>query len=349
MLLRDLATELGGRLLGDGDLEVHRIRTLDDAEPGDLSFLTNPKYAPAAKACKATCVLVTEAFAAHHAHEMPCAVLALENPYLAFAKTLSLFYPTKERAVEISSKAEVHPEAKLGEAVTVMPFSYVGRSEIGAGVTIFPHVFIDDDVIVGKGENIGVGCVLLRGTTLGENTILNPGVVLGGEGFGFAPDGAANVKVPQVGGVVVGDDVEIGSNACVDRGALKDSIIGKGTKIDNLVQVGHGVKTGQNNIMCAQVGIAGSTVLDDGVVLAGQVGVAGHLKLGKNVRAGGKSAVIASVKDNQAVTGYPAMPHMDFLRSSAHVKKMDTYIKRLKAAEKEIEALKKQLQKEQTP
>ena len=130
MRLRDLANELGGRLLGDGDLEVHRIRTLDDAENGDLSFLTNPKYAPMAKSCKATCVLVTESFAAHHAHEMPCAVVALENPYLAFAKTLGLFYPTKTRNIEISTKAEVHAQAQLGEDVTVMPFSYVGQSQL---------------------------------------------------------------------------------------------------------------------------------------------------------------------------------------------------------------------------
>jgi UDP-3-O-[3-hydroxymyristoyl] glucosamine N-acyltransferase len=343
MRLSDLANELGGRLLGDGDLEVHRIRTLDDAEIGDLSFLTNPKYAPMAKSCKATCVLVTESFAAHHAHEMPCAVLALENPYLAFAKTLGLFYPTKPRNVEISAKAEVHPEAQLGENVTVMPFSYVGQSQLGAHVTVFPNVFIDNDVVVGAGASIGAGCVLLNGTVVGADVILNPGVVLGGEGFGFAPDGAANIKVPQVGGVHIGENVEIGSNSCIDRGALKDSVIGRGTKIDNLVQIGHGVKIGENNVMCAQVGIAGSTTLDDGVVLAGQVGVTGHIKLGKNVRVGGKSAVLSSVLDNAAVTGYPAVPHMDFLRNSAHVKKIDKYAKRLKAAEKEIENLKHQI------
>ncbi|MBL92762.1 MAG: UDP-3-O-(3-hydroxymyristoyl)glucosamine N-acyltransferase [Myxococcales bacterium] len=347
MRLSDLAKELEGRLLGDGDLEVHAIKTLDEAKAGDLSFLTNPKYAAAAKDCQATCILVTEAFAAHHAHEMPCAVLALENPYLAFAKVLNLFHPAKKREVAISERAFVHPQAKIGEGVTIMPMAYVGEATIGPGSVIFPFAFIDDDVAVGERCSIGAGSALMPGTVLGDGVVLNPGVILGGEGFGFAPDGSANVKVPQVGGVQIGDGVEMGANACADRGAIKDTVVGQGTKIDNLVQLGHGVHLGKNNVLVAQVGVAGSTVTGDGVVVAGQSGIAGHLKIGDNVRIGAKSAVTGNVRDNQAVTGSPHMPHMDYLRSSNHIKKLDSYAKRLRAAEKQIAALQQQIQEQQ--
>ena len=345
MLLRELNEALGGRLLGDGDLEVHRIKTLDEAEAGDLSFLTNPKYAPAARTCKATCILVTEAFAAHHAHELPCAVIALENPYLAFAQVLNIFHPPKTRPAGVSDRAYVHPEAQLGEGVSVMPMAYVGKCRVGAGTLIFPFAYLDDEVDVGENCSIGAGCALMPGTRLADRVILNPGVVLGGEGFGFAPSGAANVKVPQVGGVRIESDVEIGANACADRGAIKDTVVGTGTKIDNLVQLGHGVQLGAHNVLVAQVGVAGSTVTGQGVVVAGQSGIGGHLKIGDNVRIGAKSAVTRSVEENQAVTGSPQMPHMDYLRNSNHIKKLDAYVKRLRAAEKEIQFLRTEIEK----
>lgn len=339
MLLRDLCEQLGGRLIGDGDIEVHRVRTLSDAAEGDLGFLTNAKYQAQAYATHASCILVDEGFAAEHAHELPCAVIALENPYLALAQALGLLHPRPDYGDGVSPDAWVSDDAILGDGVRVMPMAYVGRASLGDGCLVMPGAFIDDDVRLGANVRVGPGCVLMHGTVLGDNVFLNPGVVLGGDGFGFAPDGAQNIKVPQVGGVRVAADVELGANTCVDRGAVSDTEVGAGTKVDNLVQIAHGAKVGENVVLVAQVGIAGSTEIGDGAVLAGQVGVVGHIKVGKNARIGAKSGVTRSIPDQAAVSGYPALPHATFLKSSAHIRRLDGYVRRIKQAENTISEL----------
>ena len=224
-----------------------------------------------------------------------------------------------------------------------MPFAFVGRAQIGPAARIMPFAFVDDNVRVGEGSVVGPGCVLMVGTTLGARVVLNPGVILGGDGFGFAPHGVANVKVPQIGGVCVGDDVEMGANTCVDRGAVSDTRIGNGTKIDNLVQLGHGVRVGEHAVIVAQVGVAGSTQIGDRAVLAGQVGIVGHVRIGDDVRIGAKSGVHRSIPDQAAYSGTPAIPHADFLKRNAHFNRLGRYVDRLKAQEAKSELLQEEV------
>jgi UDP-3-O-[3-hydroxymyristoyl] glucosamine N-acyltransferase len=343
MRLSALAENLGGRLLGDGDIEVFAVKTLEEAGERDLSFLTNHKYAEKAMKTGAACILTDEKFAAHNAHELPCACIALENPYLAFAQSLLLLHPPKSYPSGVSEHAVVHPEAEVGEGVSVLPGAVVGRARLGRETRIMPQAYIDDDVQIGAECIIGPGCVLMAGTRLGDRVILNPGVILGGDGFGFAPVGQQNVKVPQVGGIQVGDDVEMGANTCVDRGAVSDTRVGRGTKIDNLVQLAHGVQVGEDAVIIAQVGVAGSTKVGNRAVLAGQVGVVGHIEIGDDARVAAQAGVHRSVPEKAAMSGSPAIPHKLYLRGASHYRRFDEYVKRIKEAEKKIASLEARL------
>jgi UDP-3-O-[3-hydroxymyristoyl] glucosamine N-acyltransferase len=311
--LEELATALGCRLDGPGDLEVGRVAALESAGPGDISFFANHAYAAALQATQATAVIAADGV------DVPSAALRTPHPYVAFARALALLHPTPRPPAGVHPTAVVDGSAALGPEVVIGAYVCVGPGVvIGARTLIHPHV------VIGEGTTVGEDCVLhahvsvRERVTLGNRVVVQNGAIIGSDGFGFAPlpDGGF-LKVPQLGGVVVGDDVEIGALTAIDRPPVGATVIGAGTKIDNLVQVGHGVEIGRDVLLVSQVGIAGSTTIGDRVVLAGQVGVAGHLTIGAGARASAQTGIPNSVAPGAFVSGYPAIDNRDWLRASA--------------------------------
>ena len=312
--LHALADRLGCRLDGDGDIEILRLAGLTQAGPGDLTFLANPRYVPALRTTKASAVIIGDG-----APAAPCAMLRCHDPYLVFANAVSLFMHEVRPSPGVDPHAAIAPDVRLGTEVSVGPFvSIAEQATIGDRTVIYPGV------TVGRGARIGADCVIRarvsvrEGTIVGDRVILQDGAVIGSDGFAFAPrpDGTYQ-KIPQPGLVVIEDDVEIGANTTIDRPAVGETRISAGAKIDNLVQIAHGVTVGRNTLLVAQVGIAGSTAIGDDVVLAGQVGVAGHVVIGKGARATGQTGITNSLEAGAFVSGCPAIPNRDWLKSSA--------------------------------
>jgi UDP-3-O-[3-hydroxymyristoyl] glucosamine N-acyltransferase len=319
LTLQEIAERLDCRLEGDGTIEIRGVAGIEDATAGDLTFFANPKYASALRSTRASGVILGEG-----AEPAPCAMLRARHPYLAFARAVSLFADPWRPTPGVHPLTWIGDGVVLGTDVSVGPFAAIADgARIGARTIIHPHVSI------GRGVEIGEDCVLHARASLreririGHRVIVQDGAVIGSDGFGFArrPDGG-HEKIPQIGSVTIEDDVEIGANSTVDRPAVGETRIGAGTKIDNLVQIAHGVRVGRNVLLAAQVGIAGSVVIEDDVTLAGQVGVAGHIRLGRGVVATAQSGIPNSVDAGTFVSGYPAIPNRDWLRSVAVFRKL---------------------------
>jgi UDP-3-O-[3-hydroxymyristoyl] glucosamine N-acyltransferase len=317
--LRDLAARLDCTLEGDGDVEIARIAAIEDAGPGDLTFFANRKYADALRHTRASAVI-----AAPGVTGLPCAIVRAADPYLTFARALGVFADGWRPAPGVHPQAVVEAGATVAADASVGAFAYVGEgARIGARTILHPHVS------VGRSAEIGDDCVIhpqvsiRERVVVGNRVVLQDGVVVGGDGYGFARrrDGS-HEKIPQIGRVVVEDDVEIGSNTTVDRPAVGETRIGAGSKIDNLVQVAHGVKVGRHVLLAAQVGIAGSSVIEDQVTLAGQVGVAGHITVGKGTVATAQTGIPNSVEAGGFISGYPAIPNREWLKASAVFRKL---------------------------
>lgn len=340
MLLQEIAERLGCRLDGDASIEIRRVTTLDDAGPGDLTFFANPKYIAEMRETRASAVILGEKDEA-----APCAMLRARNPYLAFARAVAIFGPRDVHPAGVHRLAEIAPGAAIAADASVGAFVVVGEgASIGPRTIVYPHVTI------GPGARIGADCVIharvsiRERITIGDRVVVQDGAVIGSDGFGFArAEDGTHHKIPQVGGVVIEDDVEIGANTAIDRPAVGETRIGAGTKIDNLVQVAHGVRVGRGALLAAQVGIAGSTTLEDSVTLAGQVGVAGHLILGKGVVATAQTGIPNSVEAGGFVSGYPAIPNRDWLRSSAIFRRLPELKKTIADLQQRLEALEARL------
>jgi len=314
LTLHELAERLGCRLEGDGSIVVERVATLEQAGPGDVSFLSNRKYAVQVATTRASAVIVGE-----DATSAPCATLRAADPYLAFAAAVALLAPDDRPAPGVAASAQIAADASIGRDVHIGALVSVGAGAvIGARtivhplVVIYPGVTIGDDCVIHSHVSIRERC------RIGHRVIIQNGAVIGSDGFGFAPkaDGTYQ-KIPQVAPVVIEDDVEIGANTTIDRPAVGETRIEAGTRIDNLVQVAHGVHVGRNVMLAAQVGIAGSTTIGDSTVFGGQVGVAGHLQIGKGTRATAQTGIPSSLPDGSFVSGYPAIDNRDWLKSSA--------------------------------
>ena len=319
MKLRELAERLECRLEGDGDLDVRRVTALEAAAPGDVTFFTNTKYSTALRRTQASAVILGE-----QAEAAPCAMLRCRNPYLAFAQAVGIFANVSRPA------AGIHPRALVAEGAAIAPDASIGPfAVVEAGARIGARTVLHAHVTIGAHAEVGNDCVLhsrvsiRERVTLGDRVVVQDGAVIGSDGFGFAhnPDGS-HVKIPQVGGVVIEADVEIGANTTIDRPAVGETRIQAGAKIDNLVQIAHGVTIGKHVLLAAQVGIAGSTTLEDSVTLAGQVGVAGHLTIGKGTIATAQSGIPNSVEAGSFVSGYPAIANRDWLKASAVFRKL---------------------------
>jgi UDP-3-O-[3-hydroxymyristoyl] glucosamine N-acyltransferase len=308
---------------GDAGMAIRNVVPLDVAEAGDVAFLDNKKYlAQLATTRASACFLAPDMVARAPAGMIP---LVTKAPYRAFAQTLALFYPAAGLPLTTGvmlGEGPVHPTAQIGEGVVIEHGAVIGReARIGAGTRIAAGAIIGYRCWIGKDSYVGP-CASVGHALTGDRVILHAGVRIGQDGFGFAMGAGGHLKVPQIGRVLIDDDVEIGANSAIDRGALKDTIIGRGTKIDNLVQIGHNVIVGRNCVLVAQVAIAGSTELGDFVVMGGQSGAAGHIKLGTGVQIAGTSAVKDSVPGGERWAGTPAQPLRDFARERVAIKNL---------------------------
>ncbi|HBG06929.1 MAG: UDP-3-O-(3-hydroxymyristoyl)glucosamine N-acyltransferase [Geobacteraceae bacterium GWC2_58_44] len=335
--LQEIAQYLGGSVSGDGEILISGLATLDDAGEGQLTFLANPKYAAKVATTRASAVLLPEGANAqgHNAIFHP-------NPYLAFAKLLTLFYTAPAAPLGVMAGAFVAEGVRMGADVSVYPGASIGsgvvlgdRVTLHPGVVLYPGVVLGDDVTLHANVSVRERC------RIGNRVTIHDGTVIGSDGFGYAPDGTSWYKIPQIGIVIIEDDVEIGSNNVVDRAALEVTRIGRGTKIDNLVQIGHNCVIGEDCMIVSQVGISGSTQLGNHVIMGGQVGVAGHIKIGDNVMVAAKSGVAASLAANQMVGGIPAIAHKDWLKASMTMPKLPEFRKTLSALEKRVKELEK--------
>jgi len=335
VILRELAARLGCELRGDGSVEVRGVGGIERAGPGDLTFLANPRYAVHLATTRASAVLLAPG------HEAPIPSLVSDNPYLAFARAVSLLRPPARPAPGVHPSAQVDPTAVLGPDVHVGALAVVGpRVRVGARTVLHPHVVLYPDVETGADCVIHSAVQVREGCRLGCRVVVQNGAVIGGDGFGFARDGEGRYnKFPQVGIVVVEDDVEIGALTAIDRAALFETRIGRGTKVDNLVQVGHSVTIGEDCILAGQVGIAGSTHIGSRVTLAGQVGVVGHLTIGDGVVVTAQSGIPGSVDPGAVVSGSPAIPNRAWLRSSAVFAKLPELQRRLRELERRVESV----------
>jgi len=326
--LRQVAEWSGATLGSDCDPErlVRDLAPLDVAGPDDLSFLDNPRYLPQLKATRAAAVFL----APRHVTQAPrgCATLSTAQPYRAMADTMARLFP---RAVKpgsvfeergVSPSAFVHAAARLEPGVVVDPGAVIGPgAEVGTGTVIGANAVIGPGTRIGRHGSIGAGCTIAC-ALIGDRVIVHPGARIGQDGFGFALGARGHLKVPQVGRVIIQDDVEIGAGATIDRGANRDTVIGEGTKIDNLVQIGHNVVIGRHCILVAQTGVSGSTVIDDFAALGGQAGVAGHLHIGAGARVAAGGGVMKDVPAGERWGGYPAQPTRQWFRQVAALRKL---------------------------
>jgi UDP-3-O-[3-hydroxymyristoyl] glucosamine N-acyltransferase len=334
--LKELAELVGGNVIGDGEAEVSGVAAIEEAGPGDITFVVNPKFHSMLDQTRASAIIMREPVST----EKP--LLLVPNPYLAFAKLLALFYQKPYHPGGIDPNASVSPTARLGSEITLSPFAYVGdRAQIGDRVRLYPGVYVGEDSSVGDDSILYPGVSVYPGTIIGKRVILHAGAVIGADGFGYVKEGEKNVKIPQMGRVEIGDDVEIGANATVDRATLGKTIVESGVKIDNLVMVAHNVIVGQDSILVAQVGIAGSTRIGKNVTLAGQVGVTDHVNIGDNVRVGAQSGVAFDLAPNQAYTGSPAIAHRDALRAAMLVPKLPEMKRTLEEVKRRLEKIEK--------
>jgi UDP-3-O-[3-hydroxymyristoyl] glucosamine N-acyltransferase len=343
MKLREVAERLGCSLEGDGEVDILRVAGIERAEPGDLTFIAAPRYRSFLATTRASAVIVSPE---HPSGRTGVALLRTEHPQLAFARAVGLLVEAPAPPTGVDRTSAVAPDATLGEGVSIGALVTVGAgAAIGARTIIYPNA------VIGPGAVLGDDCVVHSHVSvrervrIGHRVILQDGAVVGSDGFGFVkrPDGT-HLKIPQHGDVVIEDEVEIGANTTIDRPAVGETRISAGTKIDNLVQIGHGVRVGRRALFAAQVGIAGSTVVDDDVTLAGQVGVAGHLRIGKGVVATAQTGVPNSVEDGAVISGYPAIPNRDWLKSSAIVRHLPALRKRVVELEQRVAELEERLE-----
>lgn len=306
MKLTEIAKLVKGELIGP-DLEIKRVSPLDVAQPGDISFLANPKYQKDLDKTLASAIIVDKNFPIS---SDKISIIKVDNPYYALAILLEKICPPTPLKREISSSAKISPNAKIDKNVSIGDFVVVSSGvEIGKDVIIYPLVYLGENTKIGAHTIIYPQVTIRENTIIGEKVIIHSGTVIGGDGFGFTCHQEKQYKIPQKGNVIIGSEVEIGSNVSIDRATLGSTIIGEGTKIDNLVQIAHNVKIGKNCIIVAQSGIAGSSVIGDNVVIAGQSGITGHLHIGNRAIVAARSGVTKNVGEGEVVSGFPARPH----------------------------------------
>ncbi len=323
-----IAALSGGEILGDGKAVVHSIAPLDRATAGQLTFLADKRYADHLARSSASIVLITRDLA-----DLPGAVptrVVVARPMESLLRIIPELYKSAPSEPGVHATARIGVGARIGSRVSVAEYAVIGSNAVvGDDVTLGSHAVVGEGVKVGSGSRLFPHVTLYVGTELGERVVLHSGVRIGSDGFGYVFTGGTHVKIPHIGRCIVGNDVEIGANTTVDRGSIDDTVIGAGTKIDNLVQVGHNVRIGRLCLIMAQVGIAGSARIEDGCVIAGQAGLGGHITIGQGAKIAGQSGVFGNVPAGESWSGYPARPHRESLRATGAVFKIAGMVKQL--------------------
>lgn len=324
--LQEIALRLDAKLVGDPSLAITGVRGIDEAGPEDLTFVSNPRYSSRAHQTRAAAVIVSPNFP-----ELTTPTLRVADPYLKFAAAIELFHTPPRYAPGVHPTAVVDPSVELGSNVHIGAHVVVMNDvTVGDSSVLLPHSVVYAGVQIGRRNLLHAHVVVRENCILGDDVILQSGVVIGGDGFGFAPlPGGGWKKILQAGRVIIADDVEVQANSCIDRGAVGDTVIRQGAKIDNLVQVGHGSIIGQGTLLCAQVGLAGSTTIGQQVILAGQVGVAGHCTVGDRVVATAQSGIPGDVAPGLTVSGYPAVENRQWLKSVAALNRLPGLLRNL--------------------
>ena len=338
-----VAAYINGTVEGDVNAVINNFAKIEEGVPGAISFLANPQYEQYIYKTKSSVVLVNEDF--KPTQPVAATLIRVKNAYEAVSRLLQLYESMKPKRTGISSLAFIAETAKVGKDVYIAPFVAIGdNAEVGDGAELHPHATIGPRAKVGKNTIMYSNSVVYHDCVVGNNCILHAGCVIGADGFGFAPTAEGYEKIPQIGIVTIEDNVEIGANTCIDRSTMGSTIVRKGVKLDNLVQIAHNVEVGANTVMSAQVGVAGSAKVGEWCMLGGQVGVAGHITLGDRVYAGAQSGLSGGRKlkeGNCTVMGYPAIEHQNFARSAAAYKNLPNLVKQVNELQKEIDELKK--------
>ncbi|UFH34811.1 UDP-3-O-(3-hydroxymyristoyl)glucosamine N-acyltransferase [Flavobacterium acetivorans] len=331
-----IAGILEGEVVGNPNAEVHELSKIEEGKEGSLTFLSNPKYNNYIYSTEATITIVNKSFIPES--ELKTTLIKVEDAYMAFSKLLEFYDQAKGQKIGIEQPTVISENVKYGEKLYLGSFSYIGQNvTLGDNVKIYPNCFIGDNVIIGNNVTIFAGAKIYSETVIGNNCIIHSGVVIGADGFGFAPntDGTYK-KIPQIGNVVIEDNVDIGSCTTIDRATMGSTIIRKGVKLDNQIQIAHNVEIGENTVIAAQTGIAGSTKIGRNGMIGGQVGIAGHLTIGDNVRIQAQAGLARNIKDNEVLQGSPAFGYNDFSKSYVHFRNLPKLVA-------EIEELKKQI------
>lgn len=339
--LSELAHLVDGKVIGDGGVEIERVVSIDEAGPGDITFLAHPRYRSFLASCKASAVIVGDGVAISASLALRKSFLQVARPYVAFARILQLFAPAPPYDFCVSPHAAIDPTATVGAEATIFPYVYIGKGvKVGRGAVLYPGVFLGDGVEVGEHCVFHAQVTVREGCRLGNRVILHAGAVIGSDGFGYAGEGRKRMKIPQLGIVEIGDDVEIGANTTVDRATLGRTVIGRGTKIDNLVHIAHNVVVGEFSVIIAQTGIAGSTRIGNEVILAGQVGIVDHVEVGDKARIGPQSGVPQSVPPGATLSGgIAAAPHKEWLKVMTLLPRLPELWGAMRQLERKVAAL----------
>lgn len=334
-----IASVIGGKIEGDKDAKVRTFAKIEEGVEGAISFLSNPKYTHYIYDTKSSVVIVNEDVELEGT--VAPTLIRVKNAYESIAQLLQIYEASKPKKTGVSPQAYISPTAKLGKDCYVGPFACIGEGTvIGDGCQIYPHAVIGDNVKMGNGCILYPNTTVYQGCKIGNNVTLHAGSVIGADGFGFAPNADGYDKIPQIGIVTIEDNVEIGANTCVDRSTMGSTVIRKGVKLDNLVQVAHNVEIGENTVMSAQVGIAGSTKVGSWCMFGGQVGIAGHITIGDKTFLGAQSGVPGSLKGGEELIGTPPMNPRNYFKSQAIFRRLPDMYKELEALKKTIEELK---------
>ncbi|MDO5971093.1 UDP-3-O-(3-hydroxymyristoyl)glucosamine N-acyltransferase [Flavivirga aquimarina] len=331
---QQIAEILEGDIVGDPDVEVSKLSKIEEGTNSSLTFLSNPKYTQYIYSTKASVTIVNKSFVPEN--DITTTLIKVEDAYASFTKLLEYYNMAKLNKVGIEQPSFISESAKYGDNIYIGAFSYLGENvSIGDNVKIFANTYIGDNVVIGENTIIFSGAKIYSDTVIGSTCVINSGVIIGADGFGFAPqqDGSYK-KIPQIGNVILENHVDVGAGTTIDRATMGSTIIRKGVKLDNQIQIAHNVEIGENTVIAAQTGIAGSTKVGENCMIGGQVGIAGHINIGNNVKIQAQSGIARNVKDDEVLQGSPALPITDYNKSYVHFKNLPKIVKNINDLEK---------------